>query len=458
MASPPPTWHGVPQVSGNSDMSKRPNENRGPAAQQVSREEEVRAQMRLLDDVDLGVCLAAFNMLGSFGVSAKQAIPRLTESLFHEEDAVVLESVWDALMKIGADADSLVSKMVEDLKSSDQDLRIKAAELLARFGAYASREIRQRFLPSLLEFARKKTEDTRARCAIIRLLWESTWELNLTKKIALEMANLLDDGDEGVRKTAMRALEQFRPASMACAPKIIQCLRNRPGDVTWLYAEDFFRFVGGGDKHVDLVALALVQGLRAKDAKIRLMSASVLGGLREHAIPAVPALCEAMKDKNGHVRREAAESLGKLGECALRAVPALIEARHHADPTLQTEAEAALRKIAPDKYAAILLDESFVAPTHRQLPVKTVARYLGARRCQVGAEPEFMIDERESYVLQALVELRVADKAALIKKSGVKTAPRVLKRICEKYAQLATYIVLPGKRGSGGYRTTIKGA
>jgi oligoendopeptidase F len=53
--------------------------------------------------------------------------------------------------------------------------------------------------------------------------------LKLTKKIAPELANLLDDDDKEVRKTAMRAFEQFRPASMACAPKIIQCLRKRPG-------------------------------------------------------------------------------------------------------------------------------------------------------------------------------------------------------------------------------------
>ena len=112
------------------------------------------------------------------------------------------------------------------------------------------------------------------------------------------------------------------------------------------------------------------------------MSASVLGELGVHAIPAIPALCDALKDESDQVRWEAAESLGELGEYALRAVPALMEARHHPDPGLQAEADEALKKIAPDKYGTIILTESLAAGSTRPRPIETVARYLGDGRCQ----------------------------------------------------------------------------
>ena len=70
----------------------------------------------------------------------------------------------------------------------------------------------------------------------------------------------------------MQALEQYRPASVACALKIIQCLRNRPGDIAWYYAEGFFRFVADVEEHADLIASALLEGLGTKDATIREMA------------------------------------------------------------------------------------------------------------------------------------------------------------------------------------------
>jgi hypothetical protein len=39
-------------------------------------------------------------------------------------------------------------------------------------------------------------------------------------------------------------------------------LRKRPGDIAWYYAEGFFRFVACAEQHADLVASALMEGLR----------------------------------------------------------------------------------------------------------------------------------------------------------------------------------------------------
>jgi hypothetical protein len=59
-------------------------------------------------------------------------------------------------------------------------------------------------------------------------------------------------------------------------------------------------------------------------------------------------------------------------------------------------------------------------------------------------------------VVDALVTLRGASKPELIEKSGVGNAPRALKAICAKYSLLQPFISLPGKRGAGGYSTTIR--
>ncbi len=179
------------------------------------------------------------------------------------------------------------------------------------------------------------------------------------------------------------------------------------GNVAWHYADGFFRFVGHGKKHVDLVASALMDGLKAKDAKIRAMSASVLGELGARVIPAIPALCKALKDRSRQVRWEAARSLGNLGTHALRAIRALIEARHHPDPALQAAADDSLRRIAPDKYAAIILDESLATGSTRPPPAKTVVRYLGDGICQIGSEPSFSIGKRNGVVLEELIKLGV---------------------------------------------------
>ena len=160
------------------------------------------------------------NMLGSFGASAKQSIPRLSEMLFHEEERGDSRiHMYESLSKIGADANPIVSRMLKGLKSPDKGLRIRAAERLARFGKHASRITKERVenvsFPIFWKLHERITEDARARCAIIQLLGVGV----KAEEVAPELANLLDDDDEGVRKRAMQALEHYRPASVALYPE-----------------------------------------------------------------------------------------------------------------------------------------------------------------------------------------------------------------------------------------------
>jgi hypothetical protein len=68
------------------------------------------------------------------------------------------------------------------------------------------------------------------------------------------------------------------------------------------------------------------------------------------------------------------------------------------------------------------------------------------------------LNDREGYVIEALLERGALKKDELSRASGCENAPSILKGIQRKYPKLATYIILPGGKGKGGYRTGIKDA
>lgn len=91
----------------------------------------------------------------------------------------------------------------------------------------------------------------------------------------------------------------------------------------------------------------------------------------------------------------------------------------------------------------------------RSVPEAAEIMFLGGGRYQAGDEI-IALDGNQASVLQALVELRAATKDDLVRKSGVEDAPRVLRTIRKKHPQLAPAITLPGGKGRGGYRTTVR--
>ena len=81
--------------------------------------------------------------------------------------------------------------------------------------------------------------------------------------------------------------------------------------------------------------------------------------------------------------------------------------------------------------------------------------YIGGGKLRIAGET-LAFEGQEELVLQALIEAGAATKTELENKSGVSDAVAILKRIIRKHPQLKDYITLPGGRGKGGYRTTIK--
>ena len=91
-----------------------------------------------------------------------------------------------------------------------------------------------------------------------------------------------------------------------------------------------------------------------------------------------------------------------------------------------------------------------VAERHAKTP-----SYLGDGKVQVG-EMVRTLTTTEGDVLGALVRLRSATLTELGRESGTdKNAPVYLKSICSKHPELQPHIILPGRKGRGGYRTSI---
>jgi hypothetical protein len=84
---------------------------------------------------------------------------------------------------------------------------------------------------------------------------------------------------------------------------------------------------------------------------------------------------------------------------------------------------------------------------------------VGNKRYQVGDQAPIMLGEAEDHVLRSLIDLGgAATKSQLYGQTGKDDCPRILKKIREKHAALAPHIILPGGKGQGGYRTTIRAA
>jgi len=88
-------------------------------------------------------------------------------------------------------------------------------------------------------------------------------------------------------------------------------------------------------------------------------------------------------------------------------------------------------------------------------PPKPEAVWLGKGRVRIGDET-LSLEPQFADVLEALVGLGAAMKPDLQKRSGRDEPGRLLNKLVRKFPRLRSYIVLPGRRGKGGYRTTIR--
>ncbi len=102
-----------------------------------------------------------------------------------------------------------------------------------------------------------------------------------------------------------------------------------------------------------------------------------------------------------------------------------------------------------------LLDHLPLPPASTEGRAEQEAVWLGKGRVRIG-DQTLSLEPQFADVLEALIELRAATKPELQKRSGREEPGRLLNKLVRKIPSLRPYIVLPGRRGKGGYSTTIR--
>lgn len=69
---------------------------------------------------------------------------------------------------------------------------------------------------------------------------------------------------------------------------------------------------------------------------------------------------------------------------------------------------------------------------------------------------KWLLDVPEAAVLQVIIRRQAVDKDTLIRESNVPNAPRIVKRMIEKYPCPKGWLTMPGGKGKGGYTTKIR--
>ncbi len=217
-----------------------------------------------------------------------------------------------------------VKTYVKALKDRDAGERLKAAEVLGRFGPDA-------------------------RSAIPNL------------------ADALKDQDEGVRKAAAESLQQIGSVPLSQLAKIREALKDQSADVR-------IAVIGilsvMGREAVEAVP-DLVAALKDSDRVVRHKAALALGQLGPIAKAAVPELAKALKDDSPDVRVAAAAGLAKMQQAALPALKDIGEGLTDDNQDVRVSLLEAVRNIGPDA-------KDLVPALRKALQVRDKETRLGA--------------------------------------------------------------------------------
>ena len=255
-----------------------------------------------------------------------------------------------------------LSKLIEALKSDDDEVEARAAARLAAMGTAAAPAVEA--LTAELEDENPQTRAQAAK-ALGRIG-------DAAKPAAKALARAIADKDASVRRSAIGALRRIKPGEDMVVPLMIEALASTD-DATRLSAVRSLAEFGeaivptmikgmSDDRTVYWACLVLGEvGPKAKDAvpalatalehkhpEVRHEAAYALRSIGPDAKDAVPQLTKAMDDKQLAVRRSAALALGTIGPAAAEALPALQKHTQHEDELMTVNAIWAVEKVKPD--------------------------------------------------------------------------------------------------------------
>jgi HEAT repeat protein len=276
--------------------------NIGPEA-----EPAIPALMEALGDGNQDVAQAAAAVLGMIG---KAAIPHLATTL-HDEDDQVSRLSGVALAGMGPVG---IPELSKALREQDQQIRIVAASVLllvrpdgmkalGKALEEGDRELRRLVVVCLLQ----NTDQSGIEWVVPGLVQAleddsvSTMAERALGRIGAPAVPVLVEALEGGGARAVLVCPVLVMIGKPAVAPLIECLKNK----------DQFLLAALTLKKIDqtIAVRALCQSFQSHDRVIRMLSASVLGGLGENARIAIPALQEAAKDEDIQIRTFAQEAL-----------------------------------------------------------------------------------------------------------------------------------------------------
>ena len=368
--------------------------------------------VKLLEESDPSTVAATLESLASEG---KSNMPRLCEALGHEKACY-----WACLViaQIGPDAKMAVPHLQEVLKHEHPEVRIEALVALGEIGPAAapaamdivplleSDEIGGVRYAAVFALASIGSKDVgkdalekaaRAEDPFLNMI--AAWALakiypedsTLVRSAAERIVAGLQSKDEHVRRTAARALADFKGHSDIVGPALVASLRDADPQVADTAVEALASL---GSVIVPRVASRLT------DADLRDFAVRLLQRLGPEAKAAVPAILKQLRasgsDEDPAFRASLQFTLGLIGPEAKDAVPMLIESLRSEDEDLRSSACFALAKIGKGAAAAVPAlrkslesDDPFtqlssawalleIDPGDRKLAERTVPLLIGA--------------------------------------------------------------------------------
>lgn len=277
----------------------------------------------------------AVRLLSLPGIDARPALDILLEQM-SSEDPSTRQAVADALAGIGPEVLPLLRKRLDAVEPRVRESAVRA---VGRLGVAA-----RSLTPSLL--ARIRDSDAGVRAASALALWWLEGESDLPLTV-LEL--VLKDVDNLDRWQAVEAIgiiaSEARPAIKGLTELLVNALKDRDARVRVMAARWLWRRVKQSKPVVPLLRDVLAD----RDSLARLMAAETLGELDTEANTG-PTLLNLLEDRDGAVRLAAVEGLVRLNDR-----PALLKALEGSKRTREA-ARLAFSRLGLRRAAADYLD------------------------------------------------------------------------------------------------------
>lgn len=246
---------------------------------------------------------------------------------------LIAVAVWFFSVALVVAGDN-TAKLLQDLKSSDLQVRLQAIQTLGDNGQ-PSLEV----LQALSRQLKDKLPLVRAHAA------SALGHFGPAARPAIEaLAPLVTDSDARVRRMAIRALARIRPGPEVSVPLLVKAMKDTDPAVR-THVLTILAEIGKP------AVPALVKAL--KNEKSSYWACLVLAEIGPDAADAAPGLAELLaSNAKPEVRREATLALGKIGSAAAPAVPTLTKTIEDKDPAVCCGAAFALGCIGPKAKSA----------------------------------------------------------------------------------------------------------